>query len=215
MKKVLRKMLGLMMSATMVMGWYNCTVYAADENGIRAIAIINIEDPKTGETYTYEEVLPESAITQYTRTQTGETAHSVEASIDLGDYITPKSSISLPKEYDEGVIITAKIDYQTTGSGISLKVKTTKLSGSITLPASFYYTENRHYNCRDSALNVWNCCDNNQCPTTSSWSINPNSTYERISTSTPPFVLYEADIRISGMSQYNRHAEVLLKLDQV
>lgn len=214
MKKALRKMLGLMMSATMVMGVYSCTVYAADGNDIRAVAIINIEDPKTGETYTYEEVLPESAITEYKMTKTGETPHSVEASINLGDYITPRSSISLPKEYDEGVIITAKIDYLTQGSGLDFKAKTTKLSGDISLPNSFYYTANRHYNCRDSALKEWNCCDNGTCPSSNSWSINPNSTYERISRSTPPFVLYEADIFISGMSQYERHAEVLLKLDQ-
>ena len=200
----------------MVMGVYTCTAYAADESGVRAVAVINIEDPETGEIHTFEEVLPESAITTNTVARTGETVYSAEASIDLGDYIMPRANISLPKTYDEGVIITAKIDYLTTGSGLSLKAKTTKLSGSITFPDSFYFAGNRHYNCWDSSLNNWNCCDDDKCPTTNNWSINPNcTTYERISTVTPPCVFYEADIYISGMSNYERHAEVLLKLDQV
>ena len=215
MKKTFSKMLGVIISVVLLSDIATSSVFAFNQEAemnkeVQVIAVIEVSDPISGEVSTFEEILPKSALQTNDIIRSGETFHSVKAEIDLGKYITPRSSSDKEENYD-GVIISSGITYTQSGN----KFKSTKLYGDIDFPNSMYYATNRHYNCRDTSMNVWNCCKNKnlKCPTSKSWSLNTGcSQYETISSDIPPFVRYEAKIGITDMTSY-RNVSVTCKLD--
>lgn len=210
-----KRLFGIFVSTLFTMSVGTSSIVLADDTssrnlatGVQAMAVIEISDPETGKVETFEKEVPISTIWNRGRSSE-EPIYSVEARVDLGDYIQSRVSSTGKEENYDGVIISSGMQY--TNSGI--KYKATKLYGDIEFPNNLYYAGKRHWNARDTSMNAPDCCSKGICPTSDSWSYNTSCTvYEYVSSDTPPFVRYEARIYVRDMSAY-RDVNVTCRLE--
>lgn len=207
-----KKIGSIFLSVFLMLGMGTSTAFASDGSkssvdDLRAITVIEIFDSETGETEIYEEVVPIVALQSGERS--GEGIYTVDAKVNLGDYIQSRASSTDKEENYDGVIISAGMEYANSGN----KYKSTKLYGDIEFPSSLYYAEKRHWNARDTSMNDPDCCSKGICPKSDRWSYNTGCTaYEYVSTDFPPFVRYEARVYVRDMSAY-RDVNVTCKLE--
>lgn len=171
-------------------------------------AVLTISDPDTNEIWEWN--IPEDKMRiqalPATRTQDANTVYNGQVSIDLTEYLraTYSGKITSESTLRDTVVVTTGLVYSLDAKNDTVRVY--NVYGSTVPTSSIYYAENRRVAWRNPGAFIGGVFN----PTSNSWNYAVDSRSGAYGTTGGliPYSLLDCNIRVSGMSGYDRLVSV-------